>query len=81
MSSAEPIWQLLVAEPASLTCEQCFAVIEYFFETLGNDHDALFPIVEAYLERCPDCVIKQHLIRYRMLADEGRTEDDREPVG
>jgi len=75
-----PIWQLLLAEPEDLTCEQCLAVIEYYFEMLGNDHDVLFPIIGKYLERCPDCVIKQHLTRYRTMSHGDRSAVVHEPV-
>lgn len=62
-----PLWQLLLAEPSNLTCEECFTVMEYYFETLGDDRDALFPIVEKYLGNCPVCVMEQHLALYREM--------------
>ncbi len=68
-SAERPIWQLLVADPSSLTCEECFAVIEYYVDTLGSEHNTLLPVIEKYLLHCPDCVIKQHLTLYQMAVD------------
>jgi hypothetical protein len=62
-----PLWQLLLEEPANLTQEECFAVIEYYLDTLGNDHDALLPAIEKYLVRFPDRAIKEHMALYRLL--------------
>jgi hypothetical protein len=67
----KPIWQLLVADPSSLTCEQCFAVIEYYIDTLGSDHGTLLPVIEKYLRHCPDCVIAQHLALYQKMVRRG----------
>jgi hypothetical protein len=62
-----PLWQLLMEEPADLTQEECFAVLEYYLDTLGDDHDTLLPVIEKYLVRCPDLAIKEHMALYQLM--------------
>lgn len=64
----KPIWQLLLEDPSELTREECYAVIEYYRDMLGDDHDTLFPVIERYLKDCPNRVLKEHLAWYRMMA-------------
>ena len=63
----KPLWQLLLEDPSKLTREACYAVIEYYYDTLGSDHDMLFPVIEEYLKDCPTGVLKEHLAPYRMM--------------
>jgi hypothetical protein len=63
----KPLWQLLLEDPSKLTREECYAVIEYYYDTLGSDHDTLFPVIEKYLKDCPTGVLKEHLALYRMM--------------
>ena len=44
-----PIWRLLLEKPEALTCDECFAVIDYYFETLGDRPAALLSAIEPYL--------------------------------
>jgi hypothetical protein len=30
-----PLWQLLLEDPSHLTCDKCFAVMEYYAEVLA----------------------------------------------
>jgi hypothetical protein len=64
----KPMWQLLLEDPSKLTREECYAVIEYYRDLLGDDHDTLFPVIEKYLRDCPIGVLKEHLALYRMMA-------------
>jgi hypothetical protein len=73
----KPIWELLLAEPSKLTCEECYAVIEYYADMLGDDHDTLFPVIERYLRDCPGGVLEEHLAMYRMMARWQQTRHNR----
>jgi hypothetical protein len=48
------LWRLLLEDPSDLTCDECFAVMEYYAEILMGRSD-LFPEIIERLERCPDC--------------------------
>jgi hypothetical protein len=77
----KPIWQLLLEEPSTLTREECYAVIEYYHDLLGDDHDTLFPVIERYLKDCPSRVLKEHLAQYRMMAQHQQTRHRKVPAG
>ena len=70
-----PIWKLLsiVAEPErarnlALTCDECFAVLEYIAIQAQNgaDVNTLKVAIRRQLEMCPDCR-EHHLERLREL--------------
>ena len=52
---AMAIWQLLLEDPSDLTCDECFALMEYYAELLARDGIGLLPEVIERLKRCPDC--------------------------
>jgi hypothetical protein len=57
------LWQILVslAEPDSrLTCEECFAVLDYYADQLeaDADPDELHEQVAQHLARCSDCQVE-----------------------
>jgi hypothetical protein len=39
----ETLWQLLREEPSHLTCDECFAVLEYYAELLVQGGEVIFP--------------------------------------
>ena len=55
------LWRILLkaqAPPAaSLTCDECIAVLDYLADqaTRGVDRDSLRQAVHKHLSRCPDC--------------------------
>jgi len=51
----ESLWQLLQENPADLTCDECFAVMEYYAELLVQGGEVLFPEITNHLEGCPSC--------------------------
>jgi hypothetical protein len=52
---AEALWQLLQEEPSDLSCDECFAVMEYYAELLVRGGEALLPEIMKHLEGCPSC--------------------------
>lgn len=63
------LWQLLLEDPSDLTCDECFAVLEYYAEILARGGADLFPEIIEHLERRPDCEIQyQETLRY-LLAE------------
>ena len=61
-SASHPLWRLLVSasnpeDDAALTCEECFAVLEYYADEVadGANPDKLRRMARRHLEHCPDC--------------------------
>ena len=56
-----PVWEILAAssskDDTQLTCDECFAVLEYLANeaTEGADPQALLQIARRHLVHCPDC--------------------------
>ena len=67
-----PIWQILTRTTHSpnsvLTCEECFAALEYLADLSGAESDLkdLWRVAQRHLARCPDCR-EHHLQRIREL--------------
>ena len=71
---AEALWQLLQEDPSSLSCDECFAVMEYYAELLARGGTALLPEVMKHLERCPSCRT-EHQVALERLARIEAEED------
>jgi hypothetical protein len=50
-----PLWQLLLEDSLDLTCDECFALMEYYAELLARDGVGLLPVVMERLKRCAYC--------------------------
>ncbi|MGD9092798.1 MAG: hypothetical protein PVF74_08105 [Anaerolineales bacterium] len=66
---------MIVAEPdrarsLSLTCDECFAVLEYLaMEAMNGAKEMLLKrALQKHLEMCPDCR-EHHLERLRLLEE------------
>ena len=62
-----PLWQLLLENPSDLTCDECFAMMEYYAELLADGSTDLLPEVIEHLKQCPYCEVQyreelRHLI-------------------
>lgn len=68
---AEVLWQLLREEPSSLSCDECFAVMEYYAELLARGGIALLPEVMKHLEGCPSCQTEHRVALERLVRSEG----------
>lgn len=59
-----PLWEILAASSSSddtqLTCDECFAILEYLADeaTQGADPQILLQTARRHLAHCPDC--RQH---------------------
>ena len=51
----ESLWQLLLQKPSDLSCDECFAVMEYHAEVLARGGADLLPEIMQQLARCPSC--------------------------
>jgi hypothetical protein len=74
------LWQLLLEDPSDLTCEECFAVMEYYAETLADQGAGLLPRIIEHLERCPNCAL-QHRDALRRLTADPEARDEALPTG
>jgi hypothetical protein len=63
----EALWQLLRREPSDLTCDECFAVLEYYAELLAQGGEALLPEIEKHLEGCPSCQTEHRAALQRLV--------------
>jgi hypothetical protein len=52
---ARSLWKLLLENPSKLTCDKCFAVLEYYSELLAQGNVDLLPEVLEHLQGCPEC--------------------------
>ena len=54
LSMARPLWRVLLKDPSELTCDECFAVLEYYSELLAQGGADLLPEVMEHVRRCPE---------------------------
>jgi len=66
---SKSLWQLLQEEPSNLTCDECFAVMEYYAEILAQGGQALLPKIRKHLESCPTCQLEHRLTLRRLMAE------------
>ena len=64
------LWQLLLEDPSDLTCDECFALMEYYAEALTRGGVGLLPEIIEHLERCPDCRLQHREALRRLTADQ-----------
>ncbi len=63
---SDPLWRLLLKDPSNLSCDECFAVIEFFAGLLVEGGPELLPEVLGHLEGCPECPIELHRAMKRL---------------
>jgi hypothetical protein len=66
LGTLRALWQLLLESPSDLTCDECFAVVEYYAELLAKGSTDLLPEVIEHLKGCPNCEV-QHREELRHL--------------
>ena len=81
-----PLWQLLLENPSDLTCDECFAVMEYYAELLAKGSTDLLPEVIEHLKGCPNCEARyrealRHLIASQSETSTASPPDLTEPIG
>ncbi|MGD8464828.1 MAG: hypothetical protein PVI09_13260 [Anaerolineae bacterium] len=67
----EVLWLLLQEEPSTLTCEECFAVMEYYAELLTQGGRDLLPAIMQHLDGCPSCQIEHRAALQRLVTVQG----------
>ncbi len=74
----EPLWRLLMKEPSSLSCDECFAVLAFYADVLAKGGPALLPDVMERLEGCPQCPAAHHhaLERLEIAYDDEQVETE-----
>jgi len=58
----------LLQDPSDLTCEECFAVMEFYADALAATGPNLLPKVLEHLKACPSCR-EQHREALRRLME------------
>jgi len=71
MAMTRPLWQLLLEEPSQLSCDECFAVMEYYAEILAQGGAALLPQIMQHLAGCPSCRVEHRAALRRWIESEG----------
>jgi hypothetical protein len=57
----EDLWKVLLQATAngtsSLSCDECFVLMDHLSDLLAGGYSlqAVLPLAEKYLERCPNC--------------------------
>jgi hypothetical protein len=67
------LWQLLLESPSDLTCDECFAVMEYYAELLAEGGADLLPEVMERLKECPSCEIQHREELRHLIASQSET--------
>jgi hypothetical protein len=71
----EPLWQALLRAEAtaeSLSCEECFILMDYLTDLLAEGYrpQVIRPLAERYLQRCASCTEEvRHTIEDLLLVD------------
>jgi len=68
-----PVWQLLLEDPSDLTCDECFAVMEYYAELLAEGSTDRLPEVIERLKECPPCEIQHREELCHLIASRSET--------
>ena len=71
---AEALWKLLQEERSNLSCDECFAVMEYYADLLARGGTALLPEVIKHLEGCPSCRTEHRVALERLARIEGEKD-------
>jgi hypothetical protein len=65
-----PLWKLVLEDPSSLTCDECFALMEYYAEVLTRGDRSILPKVLDHLKRCPYCASQHREALRRLVASQ-----------
>lgn len=70
---ATPLWQLLLEDPPDLTCDEYFAVMDYYAEVLARGGADLLPKVLDHLKRCPHCAFQDREVLRRLAPSQSES--------
>jgi hypothetical protein len=65
-----PLWKLVLEDPSSLTCDECFALMECYAEVLTRGDTSILPKVLDHLRRCPYCGSQHREALCRLVASQ-----------
>jgi|GEM_PF-1967973 len=65
-----PLWKLVLEDPSSLTCDECFALMEYYAEVLTRGDTSILPKVLDHLKMCPHCASQHREALRRLIASQ-----------
>jgi hypothetical protein len=68
---SEPLWRLLLSHPSDLSCEECFAVTEFYAGLLAERGPEILPEVLRHLQGCPVCPAEQDQALERLASAYG----------
>lgn len=68
-----PVWQLLLEDSSNLTCDECFAVMEYYAELLAEGSTDRLPEVIERLKECPPCEVQHREELSHLIASQSET--------
>jgi hypothetical protein len=68
-----PVWQLLLEDPSDMTCDECFAVMEYYAELLAEGSTDRLPEVIERLKECPPCEVQHREELRHLIASQSET--------
>lgn len=71
---SEPLWRLLLKKPSDLSCEECFAVTEFYASILADGGSELVPDVSRHLRDCPECSVEHNQALERLRAAHATNE-------
>jgi hypothetical protein len=71
-----PVWQLLLEDSSDLTCDECFAVMEYYAELLAEGSTDLLPEVIEHLRACPPCEVQHREELRHLIASQSETSTE-----
>lgn len=69
----KPLWEFLLEDPSDLTCDECFAVMEYYADVLARGGADLLPKVLKHLTKCPSCAAQHREALRRLMAEQSET--------
>jgi hypothetical protein len=78
VAEQKALWQLLLEDPSALTCDECFALVEFYAYALATTGRDLLPKVLEHLRACPSCRAEHAEALRRIMAIE---PNDSAPLG
>lgn len=79
MAAPKALWQLLLEDPSDLTCDECFAVMEFYADALATTGPSLLLKVVEHLKACPTCRGEHGETLRRLMAAQSKDNGASQP--
>jgi predicted anti-sigma-YlaC factor YlaD len=79
MDKKRALWQLLCENPSDLTCEECFAVMEFYAGVLATTGPGILAKVLEHLKACPTCRAEYGETLRRLMAAQSQDNGASQP--